>query len=365
MFQFLHGADFHLDSPFSALPPEQAAQRRRESRAMVGRLADYVNARNIPLVLLAGDLLDSGSVYRDTAEQLSAALGRMNAQVYIAPGNHDFYVPGGLWDTVAWPDNVHIFRSGHMEAMEVPGLGAVVHGAAFTAPEQADSLLTGFSAPVDGRVHLGLLHGEAEPSVRRYDPIAKEEIAASGLAYLALGHIHKRAQPQRCGRTLYAWPGCPEGRGFDETGEKGVLCGTVSGDGGVTLEFVPVARHRYEYLTVDVTGQEVFKAVEQALPGGTENDLYRLVLTGETGSAGVDVRALEASLAGRFYALEVRDETRMAEDVWARAGEESLRGLFLRTLREKLDAAPDDEARRRITLAARLGLAALDHRELE
>ncbi len=42
MFQFLHGADFHLDSPFSALPPELAAQRRRESRAMLGRMADYV-----------------------------------------------------------------------------------------------------------------------------------------------------------------------------------------------------------------------------------------------------------------------------------------------------------------------------------
>ena len=83
MFQFLHGADFHLDSPFSALPPELAAQRRRESRAMLGRMADYVNARGIRLVLLAGDLLDSGSIYRDTAEQLAAELGRMEALVCI------------------------------------------------------------------------------------------------------------------------------------------------------------------------------------------------------------------------------------------------------------------------------------------
>ena len=122
MFQFLHGADFHLDSPFSALPPELAAQRRRESRAMLGRMADYVNARGIRLVLLAGDLLDSGSVYRDTAEQLALELGRMEALVCIAPGNHDFYTPGGLWDTVAWPENVHIFRAGQMEAVEIPAL---------------------------------------------------------------------------------------------------------------------------------------------------------------------------------------------------------------------------------------------------
>ena len=59
MFKFLHAADLHLDSPFSALPPERAAERRRESRALPGRLADYVNENGIPLVLLSGDLRDS------------------------------------------------------------------------------------------------------------------------------------------------------------------------------------------------------------------------------------------------------------------------------------------------------------------
>ena len=32
MLKLIHGADFHLDSPFSGLSPEQAAQRRRERR---------------------------------------------------------------------------------------------------------------------------------------------------------------------------------------------------------------------------------------------------------------------------------------------------------------------------------------------
>ena len=30
MIKLIHGADFHLDSPFSGLAPDQAAQRRRE-----------------------------------------------------------------------------------------------------------------------------------------------------------------------------------------------------------------------------------------------------------------------------------------------------------------------------------------------
>ena len=77
----------------------------------------------------------------------------------------------------------------------------------------------------------------------------------------------------------------------------------------------------------------------------------------------MDPAALQEALADRFYALEIRDCTRMAEDVWRRAEEDSLRGLFLRELREKLTGA-DEAQQRRITQATRFGLAALDHRDL-
>ena len=44
-------------------------------------------------------------------------------------------------------------------------------------------------------------------------------------------------------------------------------------------------------------------------------------------------------------------------------GDDTLRGLFLKKLRAKYDAARDDEQRRRIEQAARWGLAALDNME--
>lgn len=364
MFRFVHAADFHLDSAFAALTPQQAAARRRESRELVFRLADYVNKNGVELVLLAGDLLDGTSLFRETGEQLSQALGSMEAQVCIAPGNHDWYGPGSVWETMTWPENVHLFREGAMTALELPALGAVVHGAAFTAPEQGESLLAGFTVPADGRVHLGVLHGDNPSGEARYDPLSREEIAASGLAYLALGHIHRRTEPVLAGGTLYAWSGCLEGRGFDELGEKGFYLGTVCDGGAVSVSFVPFARRRYEILEVDVTGRAPRAAVEEALPERTERDLYRLILTGETGEEGAGVPALQEALADRFYGLEIRDRTRMAGDVWARAEEDSLRGLFLRDLREQLETASEDQ-RERITQAARFGLAALDHRDLE
>lgn len=364
MLKFIHAADFHLDSAFGALSARQAAARRRESRELAFRLANYVNGHDVGLVLLAGDLFDSGSAFRETGEQLAEALGQMRAKVFIAPGNHDWFGPGSPWLTVDWPENVHIFRESRLTAVELPEWGLTIHGAGFTGPEQAEGFLKGFAAPADGRVHIGLLHGALDSAEARYDPIRREEIAASGLAYLALGHIHKRTEPLTFGGTLCAWPGCPEGRGFDELGEKGFYEGVVDGDGKVALTFVPFARRRYEILEVDVTGQSPRAAVEAALPAGTAQHLYRILLTGETGEGGVDAAALQESLADRFYALEIRDHTRMAEDIWARAEEDSLRGLFLRELRNRWNAAKTEEARETVTQAARFGLAALDHRDL-
>ena len=125
MFKFIHGADFHLDSAFGALTAQQSAARRRESRELVFRLANYVNTHGISLVLLAGDLLDGTSVFRETGEQLADALGRMEAPVCIAPGNHDWYGSGSVWETVDWPENVHIFKENAMTPLELPELKAV------------------------------------------------------------------------------------------------------------------------------------------------------------------------------------------------------------------------------------------------
>ena len=177
MFTFIHAADFHLDSAFAALPAGRAVERRRESRELAFRLADYVNRRGVALVLLAGDLFDSAAPYRETGEALAEALGRMRARVFAAPGNHDWYGPGSPWVTVDWPENVHVFREEAMSSVEVPELGAVIHGAAFTGPERKTGALTGFSAPRDGKVHIGLLHGEADPAEERYGPLRRGEIA--------------------------------------------------------------------------------------------------------------------------------------------------------------------------------------------
>lgn len=359
MITFIHGADFHLDAPFSALSPRQAAVRREEQRALLDRLADA--AEGAQLVFLAGDLLDGERTYYETAQALVRTLGRMRARVFLSPGNHDFYSPRSPWATLSWPGNVHIFRTAQVERVDLPELNCAVYGSAFTAPFRDDSPLAGFAAPRDGRLHFMCVHGDVDGR-ERYGSIAPQEIAASGLTYLALGHVHAGTGLRYAGDTAWAYPGCPEGRGFDELGEKGVLRGTV-GEDSLRCEFVPLAGRRYEILSVDVTGEDPSAALSAALPRGAERDIYRILLTGESALEGLDLAALEELAAPYFYSVSLRDRTRVRRDLWSRAGEDTLTGLFLRELRGRLEAAESDQERERIEKAVRFGLAALENRE--
>ena len=152
MLKIIHAADFHLDSPFSGLTPAGAVQRRREQRQLLERLSALVQARGADLVLLSGD--------RETVQALTAALGAMPCPVFLAPGNHDFYSGDSAYAAVDWPDNVHLFTGGEMEAVPLPELNCTVYGRAFLAPHEEGSPLSGFRAEGDG-LRLGVLHGEA------------------------------------------------------------------------------------------------------------------------------------------------------------------------------------------------------------
>ena len=356
--RILHAADLHLDSAFAGLGDEKAALFRQESRDTLRRMVDWGNDHAADVMLLAGDLFDSESLFSQTARTLALALARFRGKVFLAPGNHDFYAAGSSYDAVDWPENVHIFKTDSIEAVELPEKNLRVYGAGFTARFEKP-LLEGFHAKADGMTNLMVVHGNPTQTASPYNPITPEQLESSGLAYLALGHIHQKSGLLRRGNTFYAWPGCAMGRGFDELGQKGAYLGEISGS-GVRLDFLPLSGRKYEILRVDA-GDDALAAITAALPEDTQNDIYRVILTGEAEPA--DIPALQAALAPRFYALTVRDETRPRRALWAGAEEDTLRGLFLQALKAQYDAAQTEEDRRKIALAARCGCAAMDGEE--
>ncbi|MBO5034770.1 MAG: DNA repair exonuclease [Oscillospiraceae bacterium] len=359
MLHILHAADLHLDAPFTALNAEKAAQRRSEQRLLLDKLADTAIERGADLVLLSGDLLDSAQTYRETAQALAQALGRIPAPVVIAPGNHDYYAPSSLYAASFWRSNVHIFRSEAVEALELPNV--TVYGSAFTSPFRTSSPLSGFHAPHTGKPAVMVLHADVDVPGSRYCPVTRPEIAQSGLAYLALGHIHGCSGLRREGDTCWAYPGCTEGRGFDELGAKGALWVTIGDDNAVTAEFLPLCQRQYQIMECDLTGKDPSAAIAEALRGGSPKDVCRLILTGE--AEALDLPALTRQGESFRMALTLIDHTRVPQDLWARENEDTLTGLFLREMRRRLDAAADETEKAALDRAVRFGLAALENGE--
>ncbi len=357
MLHILHAADLHLDAPFAALTAEQARQRRSEQRLLLDKLADTAIEREADLVLLSGDLLDSSQTYRETAQALATALGRIPAPVAIAPGNHDFYHPSSLYAAPIWPKNVILFQNSQIQSVDLPG--CVLYGAAFTSPFRDGSPLSGFRAPDSGKPSVMVIHGDVE-GAGRYAPIPRSDIAASGLTYLALGHIHACSGLKREGNTHWAYPGCTEGRGFDELGDKGALWVTIHNSGSVTADFLPLCERRYEILTCDLTGREPAQAVTELLSQGSPKDICRLILTGE--AVEIDLPSLSKAAAPCRWSLTLRDHTRVPQNLWSREAEDSLTGLFLRDMRRRIGAAEGKE-RTMLERAVRFGLAALENGE--
>lgn len=356
MVRILHAADFHLDSPFEALPPELAASRREEQRELLKRMADIAERERVQLILLSGDLFDSSKAYYETSDFLLNVLSQIKADVFISPGNHDFYNSRSPYAILDFPKNVHIFSSGAIQYFDLPEIGVRVYGCAFT-DQVAEGPLKNFEAEDDGLISIGVFHADTSSAQSRYGPVSETEIVASRLDYLALGHVHAFSGVKKSGKTFYAYPGCPEGRGFDETGEKGILLGNV-GKGLCDLDFVPLDGRRYEVLRVAAEDLDNLLA---AIPPHTERDIYRIILTGEYDGA-IDTAALKESIAERFYYVTVKNETRIKRDIWDRAHEDTLRGLFLRRMRRKYDEATEDE-KSRVVLAVRYALAAMENGE--
>ena len=348
MIKILHSADWHLDSPMQQRSQEQAQQLRRALHSIPSRLAAVCREEQCDLVLLSGDLFD-GPYAADTLREVKTALAEMAVPVFITPGNHDFCNPESPYFTEIWSGNVHIFTNPFIESITVPQLDCRIYGAGFQSMD-CPALLEHFQAEGVERYHIGLLHGDPLQRNSPYCPITTQQVTASALTYLALGHIHK-AGSFTAGETLCGWPGCPMGRGNDETGEKGVYIVTL--EDTVELEFIPLDTPRFYDLEAEVTTSP-YDAVAALLPPVGNEDYYRITLTGEA-----EAFELNALQFPQFPNLEVRDRTQPPMDLWGCIGEDSLEGTYFRMLHDLMQEDPQTA-----TLAARISRKILDGQEV-
>lgn len=345
--KILHSADWHMDAAFGAFSEEQRQLLRREQLKIPGKIAEICRREKCDLMLLAGDIFD-GIPTREGIDAVKRALEACDVPVFVTPGNHDFYGTGSAWMEESWPDNVGIF-TGNLKSVALPELDCRVYGAGYHSMD-CEPLLEGFRAEGTEKYQIAVLHGDPVTSRSPYCAITASQVRDSGLRYLALGHIHK-AGMFRAGETLCAWPGCPMGRGWDETGEKGICL--VSLDEEADAVFLPLDAPRFYDTDVDVSdGAE--DALDELLPAAKTQDFFRAALTGQ---ANVDVDALYRKYS-HLPNLILRDRTAPPENLWEDVDSDTFRGVYFRLLQQ---LSQEDS---RAVLAAEISRKILSGREV-
>jgi len=350
MIKILHSADWHLDSPLLFRDPAQSLVLRNALLSIPGQVAALCRKEQCDLLLLSGDLFD-GSYSADTLRIVKNALEEASVPVFITPGNHDFVGPDSPWLSTSWPENVHIFTHPAIESVPVPSLDCRIYGAGYIQMD-CPPLLADFTANHPEQHKIGILHADPTQVRSPYCPITSQQIADSGLQYLALGHIHKGGQ-LTAGKTLCAWPGCPVGRGYDELEEKGVLLVTVDQD--ITTQFIPLSGPRFYDYEIRLESE-----LEEKLPPVGNEDFYRITFTGARNAP--DLTALRQAYP-QFPYLELRDKTTPPVDIWSSAGEDTFEGMYFGRLQEAFTAA-EGENKKHIRLAAEISRALLDGQEV-
>jgi DNA repair exonuclease SbcCD nuclease subunit len=386
MLRLLHTADVHLGARHADLGEQAAAQRERQCAAF-RRAIDLALEERVDLVLIAGDLFDSNTQPRRSVERVAAELRRLAqaaVRTVIIPGTHDCYDRSSIYrahDLAALAgvppvgDMLVVLTPDRPEVV-LPTLDAVIYGRVFDTKRAPQSPLHGFNASGEDRAtwRIGMIHGAL--SIRgRTDGdevvIDANEIATSGLDYLALGHWHSTVTA-RAGDVQYAYSGSPEPVAVDQDRAGNVLLVTldlVDGARNVTVEERQVGRTRFERLDLDAAELVSQAAFVERLVGRSDPDLILDVrLTGvRPDELDLDVDEVEAAVGGSFHKVRIRDASVPALSHGPIPPEDTISGAFIRDVAARiadLEAAEDGEAARELRDVLRLGRLLLSGQEV-
>ncbi|MCC7367234.1 MAG: metallophosphoesterase [Chloroflexi bacterium] len=362
MVKLVFFADLHLDAPFAWLGGSQLAARRRrqalrETLRNIVRLTREVEA---DALLCGGDLFEQARFTPDTVGFLERTFQELDPiQVFLAPGNHDWYGPESPYRHADWSSNVHVFHDDRLSAVPLKG-GVTLWGGAHTAPARTLNFFDGFQAKGKG-AHIALFHGaergafpEGEPGHEPHAPFYAPQIEAAGLHHALVGHYHRPRDAER-----YTYPGNPDFLTFGEDGERGAVILSVASDGTVARERRRVGITEAHDLTLSISGCITQQDIRDRLTAllDERTGVARVTVEGELDPR-VDLHVNDLlEVPHVLEGIQVRlGRLQPAYDLDRIVDEPTVRGQFVRDV---MDAVLDEEDRRRVLL---VGLRALEGR---
>ncbi|HUP83884.1 MAG TPA: DNA repair exonuclease [Candidatus Limnocylindria bacterium] len=388
MPRVLQMADVHLGARHDDLGPTAAAQRERQFAAFA-RAVELALTEKVDLVLICGDLFDSNSQPRRSVERAAAELSKLVARhvpVVVIPGTHDCYEPGSIYRVFdlaemagAAADGLVTVLTDSRRRADFGQLGVSVLSHVFPAKRAAASPLIAMRADAEaaradgtraGNWLIGMIHGSiAQPGRFEHDEVivTDEEIADSGLDYLALGHVHS-VREGHAGAVAYAYSGAPEPVALDQDGAGQVLLVNLEerdGQRSVRVEPRSVGKTRFRKLDIDGATVASQAALAAQLKEMADPDLVldARIVGVRSNELDLNTDELARQLEPSFLKLRLRDASVVGLPDDAAAPADTILGALTRDFRARIEdheTRGDAERAAELREALRLGVALLD-----
>lgn len=365
--RLIHCADIHLDSKMTAnLDKNKAIERRAEILNTFVRMVKYARANEVQAILIAGDMFDTQTVSALTRNIVLDTINNYSdIDFYYLKGNHD---RDGFIDSLeTLPENLKLFGSS-WKAYEVANDSSVIIAGIELSTENT-STCYGDLALDEDKINIVMMHGQ-EINGRPGDKAECIDIRAlrgKNIDYLALGHIHSFKKIRFDGRGVYCYPGCLEGRGFDEPGEHGfVLLEIDESTGKVNRNFVPFASRELHVEEIDISecmsSMQIIDKIDERLEIRKidSRNLMDIVLIGEPDmNCEKNVEYIRKHFEDSFYYVRVSDRTKIRLAYEDYKFDESLKGEFVRTVINDDSLTKDEKME-----VLKMGLSALAGEEI-
>lgn len=342
--KFVHIADMHFDTSFTSLTNKAGLGdvRRLDQRQAFNKIVNYIKEKDIPYLFISGDFYEHEYIRLSTIEYINNLFAQIpNTQIFISPGNHDPYLKNSFYNKFYWNENVHIFDS-KLSVFESENID--IYGYGFDNFYYTNKDLENMQIKNKEKINVLVAHGSLNASnvlEKEYNPISEKVLIEKGFDYVALGHIHKLDYNTKPNQNI-VYPGSTVSLGFDELGKHGMIVGNIEKE-KLELEFIPVDNKEFVVKEIDVTS--ILDLDELATEINNiefnENIYYKISLIGKRNFE-IDLYKLN-KLIVNSNVIKIKDYTKMNYDLEKLSNENTLKGLFVKEILEKMNENPDDE----------------------
>ncbi len=361
--RFVHCSGFRFDSRTWEGPVSWINMRDQDLWKTFEAVLKLCRTERADFLFLTGDLFEQEYVTKETIESIARGLGRLKGtRVFITPGEKDPLLTASAYRFTEWPGNVHIFHGG-MSKVTIPSQRVTIYGSGWSTYKQEMNYLESFqAADNEEQIQFMLLHAEVESTenTKGFIPLQLDQIAASGLTYLALGHKDNWSGVQEAGDTYWADCGSAEARGFSECGPNGVLLGETDGK-STQIEFVELGQRRYiekSYPLLTDTKDMVAQLLADTTDQERKKDLFRIKISASLQETEAVSQTLQKLLTDKFSYFEILSLTEINSSS-SLNNSVTLIGLFMNEIQMRLVTVRSPEEQRHWELVQKIGVTAL------